>query len=75
MKLSFNFFYDKFIVKSMLVIIGNHQGECGVFSLVRDILQWNVAGLPLIHQVSPILWAKVEKKMLLWSNNIKWKHN
>ncbi|CAH1711973.1 unnamed protein product [Chironomus riparius] len=35
---------------SMLVIIGNYQCECGVFSLVRDILQWNVAGLPLIHQ-------------------------
>ncbi|XP_070507291.1 uncharacterized protein [Chironomus tepperi] len=35
---------------SMLVIIGHHQCECGVFSLVRDILQWNVAGLPLIHQ-------------------------
>lgn len=34
-----------------VIIIGNNQCECGVFSLVRDILQWNVAGLPLIHQV------------------------
>ena len=50
-KLGDLFIYNNFIVKSMLVIIGNYQCECGVFSLVRDILQWNVAGLPLIHQV------------------------
>jgi len=45
----------------MLVIIGSHQGECGVFSLVRDILQWNVAGLPLIHQVSHYYERKLKK--------------
>lgn len=35
---------------SLIVVLNNNQCECGVFSIIRDILQWNVAGIPIIHQ-------------------------
>ncbi|CRL03485.1 CLUMA_CG016161, isoform A [Clunio marinus] len=33
-----------------LVVIASNQCECGVYSLIRDLLQWNVAGIPIIHK-------------------------
>lgn len=35
---------------SLIVVFNNNQCECGVFSIIRDLLQWNVAGIPTIHQ-------------------------
>lgn len=28
------------------------RSECGVFSIIRDLLQWNVVGIPDFHRVS-----------------------
>lgn len=27
-----------------------NQCECGVYSIIRELLQWNVAGTPVFHQ-------------------------
>lgn len=34
----------------MLIVTAGNQCECGVYSIIRDLLQWNVAGIPTIHQ-------------------------
>lgn len=31
-------------------MIASDQCECGVYSLIRDLIQWNVAGIPAIHK-------------------------
>lgn len=33
-------------------MISSNNCECGVYSLVRDLLQWNVAGIPTFHKVT-----------------------
>lgn len=33
-------------------MISTNHCECGVFSIVRELLQWNVAGIPAYHQVT-----------------------
>lgn len=33
-------------------MISTNQCECGVYSLIRDLLQWNVAGIPTFHKVT-----------------------
>lgn len=35
-----------------LVVIASNQCECGVYSLIRELLQWNVAGIPTIHKTT-----------------------
>ena len=34
----------------MLVVISTKNCDCGVFSTIRDLLQWNVAGTPTFHR-------------------------
>lgn len=34
----------------MLIVTAGNQCECGVYSIIRELLQWNVAGIPTIHQ-------------------------
>lgn len=36
----------------MLVVTACRQCECGVYSLIRELLQYNVAGLPSFHQTT-----------------------
>lgn len=34
----------------MLIVTAGNQCECGVYSIIRELLQWNVAGIPVFHQ-------------------------
>lgn len=34
----------------MLTILAVKRCECGVYSIIRDLLQWNVAGIPAFHK-------------------------
>lgn len=36
----------------MLIVLAVKRCECGVYSIIRDLLQWNVAGIPAFHKVT-----------------------
>lgn len=34
----------------MLIVATINRCDCGVYSIIRDLIQWNLAGIPTVHQ-------------------------
>lgn len=34
------------------MVVASQRAECGVYSIIRDLLQWNVAGIPEFHKTT-----------------------